>query len=189
FERPLPTGEKAEDAAARERKIEEKRAAIKRITDELRAKVLADARANVGAYLLATADARGRAGVARMASGHVPGAIVLEAEKYKKGTADKADTGYGEGIGIILSYDPTHTRAEYAITAPKAGEYELELRYAALDSRPVRVSVEGKVVLPEAAKRTTGGWNPEHQAWKPEGRVRLREGKNTPAVEAHRLVP
>jgi mono/diheme cytochrome c family protein len=189
FERPLPTGEKAEDAAARERKIEEKLAVVNRLTDELRAKVLADARANVAGYLLATADARGRAGVARMASGNVPGAIVVEAEKYKKGTADKADTGYGEGIGIILSYDPTHTRAEYAITVPKAGEYELELRYAARESRPVRVSVDGTVVLPEAAKATTGGWNPEHQAWKPEGRIRLQEGKNTLAIEAHGLLP
>ena len=76
--------------------------------------MFADARVNVAAYLLATADARGRAGVARMAAGPVPGAIVLEAEKYKKGTADKTDIGYGQGIGVILSYDPTHTRAEYA---------------------------------------------------------------------------
>jgi cytochrome c553 len=189
FERPLPTGEKPEDAAARQHKIGEKLAIIKRITDELRAKVLADARANVAAYLLATADARGRAGVARMTSANVPGAIVLEAEKYKKGTADRADTGYGEGIGIILSYDPTHTRAEYAVTVPRAGEYELELRYAALESRPVRVSVDGKVALPEAARATTGGWNPENQAWRPEGRVRLRDGKNTLAIEAHGLLP
>ena len=40
--------------------------------DELRAEALADARAHVGAYLLAAADARGRAGVARMAAGPVP---------------------------------------------------------------------------------------------------------------------
>lgn len=189
FERPLPTGEKPEEAAARARKIDEQLARIKRLTDEVRAKALADARANIGAYLLAAADARGREGIARLASGMVPGAIVLEAEKYKKGTADKADTGYGEGIGIILSYDPTHTRAEYAISVPKAGEYELELRYAALESRPVRVAIEGKVVVAAAAKGTTGGWNPEHQAWKPEGRVRLQEGKNTLAIEAHGLFP
>jgi hypothetical protein len=189
FERPLPTGERPEEAAARNRKIEDKDAAIRRMNDELRAKVLADARANVAAYLLAAADARGRAGVARMASGRVPGAIVLEAEKYKKGTADKTDIGYGEGIGVILSYDPTHTRAEYAVTVTKAGEYELELRYAALQSRPVRISVDGKVVLPEAAKGTTGGWNPEHQAWRPEGRIRLQEGKNALAIEAHGLLP
>jgi hypothetical protein len=188
-ERPLPTGERPEEADARTKKIEEKQAAIRQITDELRTKVFADARANLAAYLLAAADARGRTGVARMASGLVPGAIVFEAERYKKGTADRADTGYGDGIGIILSYDPTHTRAEYAITVPKAGEYELELRYAALQSRPVRVFVEGKVVLPEAAKGTTGGWNPEHQAWRPEGRIRLQEGKNTVTIEAHGLLP
>src|SRR5262249_28070959 len=135
-------------------------------------------------------DAKGRAGVARMAGrGKIKGAIVLEAEKYKKGTADKTDIGYGEGIGIILSYDPTHTRAEYTFTVPNAGEYDLELRYAALESRPVRVSVEGKTVLPNAAKGTTGGWNPEHQAWRPEGRIALREGMNTLTIEAVGLLP
>jgi mono/diheme cytochrome c family protein len=188
FERALPTGEKPEEAEARAKKIEAKQAEIKRITEELRAKVLADARAKVAAYMLAAADAKGRSGVARMTS-KVAGAIVLEAENYKKGTADKADTGYGEGIGIILSYKAENTRAEYTITVPKDGDYDLELRYAALESRPVRVSVDGKVVLPQAAKGTTGGWNPEHQAWKPEGRVRLQEGKNTLAIEAHGLLP
>ena len=190
FERALPTGEKPEEAEARARKIDAKQDEIKTLTDDLRAKVLRDARASVAAYLLAATDAKGRAGVARMsARGGVRGAIVLEAEKYKAGTADKVDTGYGEGIGVILSYDPTHTRAEYTVSVPKAGEYDLELRYAALESRPVKVLVDGKPVLLQAAKQTTGGWNPEHQAWKPEGRVRLAEGKNTLAIEAHRLLP
>jgi len=190
FERPLPTGEKAEEAEARARKIDAKEAEIKKLRDALRARVLADARNNVGAYMLAAADAKGRAGVARMAGrGKIEGAIVLEAESYKKGTADKTDIGYGEGIGIILSFDPTHTQAEYTITVPKAGDYDLELRYAALESRPVKVSVEGKAVLANAAKGTTGGWNPEHQAWRPEGRVPLREGKNTLTIEAIGLLP
>jgi Protein of unknown function (DUF1553)/Protein of unknown function (DUF1549)/Planctomycete cytochrome C len=190
FERPLPTGEKPEEAEARARKTDAKQAEIDALTDELRAKVLTDARANIAAYLLAAADARGKAGVARMASGgKLPGAIVLEAEKFKKGTADKTDLGYGQGIGIILSYAAENTRAEYALTVPKAGEYDLELRYAAQESRPVRVSVGGKVVLPQAAKGTTGGWNPEHQAWRPEGKVSLNEGENTVTVEAHGLLP
>lgn len=190
FERPLPTGEKPEEAQARARKIEAKQTEIKKLTDALRAKVFSDARANVAAYLLATADAKGRSGVARMDAGsNIAGAIVLEAEKYKKGTADKTDIGYGQGIGIIISYKSENTRAEYTITVPKAGEYELELRYAALESRPVRVSVEGEVRLLNAAKGTTGGWSPEHQAWKPEGRITLAEGKNTLALEAHSLLP
>ena len=190
FERPLPTGEKPEEAEARAKKIEAKQAAIKKLTDELRAKVLADARANVAAYLLATADASGRPGVARMSAGHkIPGTIVLEAEKYAAGTADKSFTGYGEGIGIILSYKPANTRAEYTITVPKAGEYELELRYAASASRPVRISVAGKVVLPHAAGGMTGGWNPENQAWKPEGRIPLAASKNTLLIEAIGLLP
>jgi hypothetical protein len=188
-ERPLPTGEKPEVIEARREQIEAQQAVIRRLTDELRSKVLADARANVGAYLLATADARGRAGAARMADGRVGGAVVLEAEKYEIGTADKTDLGYGEGIGVILSYQAEHTRAEYSVSVPKDGEYELELRYAAQESRPVRVSVGGKVVLAKVASDTTGGWNPEHQAWKPAGKVRMQAGKNAVVVEAHGLLP
>jgi hypothetical protein len=190
FERPLPTGEKPEEAQARQKRIDAKQAEIKKLTIELRTKVLDDARANVGAYLLATADAKGRASVARMASGRkIPGAIIIEAENYTRGTADKVFTGYGEGIGVILSYKPENTRTEYTITVPKTGEYELELRYAALESRPIRVSVAEKLVLPQAAEATTGGWNPEHQAWKPEGRISLYEGKNTLVIEAVGLLP
>ena len=190
FERPLPTGEKPEKAQARGKKIEAKQAEIKKLTDHLRAKVLADARAKVAAYLLATADARGRPGVARMNSGHpIPGAIVLEAEKYAAGTADKSFTGYGEGIGIILSYKPENTRAEYTITVPKAGEYELELRMRRWRAGLSAFSVGGKVVLPHAANEVTGGWNPENQVWKPEGCIPLLAGKNTLKIEAISLLP
>lgn len=190
FERPLPTGELPEIANARQRKIDAKQAEIKSLTEQLRAKVLADARSNVAAYLLATADARGRPGVARMASGRkIPGAIVVEAEKYTSGTADKVFTGYGDGIGVILSYKPENTRAEYTITVPKTGEYELELRYAAQESRPIRVSVAEKLVFPQAANQVTGGWNPEQQMWKPEGRISLYEGKNTLVIDAVGLLP
>ena len=152
--------------------------------------MLADARANVGGVPAGRGRREG-SGRRRPHGGgrRCPGAIVLEAEKYKKGTADKTDIGYGEGIGIILSYDPTHTRAEYAVTVPKAGEYELELRYAALESRPVRVSVEGKVVA-------AGGGEGDDRRLEPgapgvEARrdaSALHEGKNTIAIEAHGLL-
>ena len=148
FERPLPTGEKPEEAAARQKKIEEKQADIKQITDELRAKVLADARANVAAYLLATADARAGPASPAWHRATCPGRSSSKPRSTRRGRPTRPTPGTARGSAIILSYDPTHTRAEYAITVPKAGEYELELRYAALESRPVRVSVDGKVVLP-----------------------------------------
>ena len=190
FERPLPSGEKSEVTAARNKRVAGADDAILKATATLRATVMADARARVADYLLATADAKGRSGVARMAGGaKVPGATVREAEAYTKGTADKTDLGYGDGIGIILSFAATNTRAEYTINVPKAGEYDLEFRYAALESRPVKVSVDGRVVLPKAAGDTTGGWNPEHQAWRPVGKVSLAEGKTVLAVEAVGLLP
>jgi hypothetical protein len=53
----------------------------------------------------------------------------------------------------------------------------------------VKVTVNGVLATPQAASGTTGGWNPEHQAWKPEGRIRLNEGKNTVAITAIGLLP
>lgn len=190
YERALPSGERPEAVAARDKQRAAKEAEIKQFTEELRAQILTEARAKLAQYLLAAADAQGRSTMARLNNAaKIPGALVQEAEKYRKGNADKDTTTYGKDIGVIISYNATHKTAEYLFTVPKTGEYELELRYAALESRPVRIALEGKVLFPEAAKATTGGWNPEHQAWHAIGRVPLKEGRNTLSIEGVGLLP
>ena len=71
---------------------------------------------------------------------------------------------YGGGTGLNsfnIGNFPNVT--EYDINVPIAGPYQLDLRYASNDSRPIVVYANGSVVLSNAASKVTGGFNPEHQ--------------------------
>lgn len=191
FERTLPTGEDPKLVEARNQAIKIKEAELQRLTQQLRQRIFAEARERVADYLLATADARGSTGVARMGQKKEkpPGAIVIEAEKYTGGNADRETTYFGKDIGIIYSLKPENKTATIGVTIPNDGDYDFEIRYASLESRPVRLLVNGKVALPEVAKATTGGWNPEHQTWRAEGRVPLKKGRHTITLEGVGLLP
>ena len=190
-ERPLPTGESRAVVEARNKRITEKEAEAARLARLLRERILKEAREEAGAYLLAGADARGGEGVPRMGQSkdNPAGAIVLEAEKFTIGNADRDTTALGKGIGIIYSIKPGNNTATITLNAPKAGDYELELRYAAMESRPVRVLVNDQPGIEKAARETTGGWNPEHQTWRCEGKITLKQGKNSLTIKALGMLP
>ena len=87
--------------------------------------------------------------------------------------------------------------AEYDFTAT-AGRYRLEVEYAAAESRPVEISVNGVVVSAAGLAATTGGWSADNQQWSLQVEVELRPGRNTlrfkrdsafPHIRAFRLVP
>jgi mono/diheme cytochrome c family protein len=190
FERQLPSEEPLEQTRAREQKLAQKQAELDRATEKLQKQFLDAAYLHIADYMMTVADSAGEAGKSRMARrAKVANAIVLEAENFQKGTADKDSSIYGQGVGIIISFKPDRQRAEYEITVPQAGTYDLELRYAAKDSRPVRIEVNGKLVFAKAAKEKTGGWMTPNQAWHAEGKVTLQAGKNTLAIQAHGLLP
>jgi len=67
--------------------------------------------------------------------------------------------------------------AEWTINSP-GGQYNVVATYAAADSRPVNVSVNGTVVIPNALSLLTGGWNPENRVQYPLGSITLVAGTN-----------
>ena len=97
-------------------------------------------------------------------------------------------TGYGEGIGIILSYKPENTRPSTRSRFRRPAN--TNSNYATRPWRAGRFAflVEGKLSSPQAAKERTGGWNPNTRRGSP-GRLALEEGKNTIAIEAIGLLP
>ena len=111
-----------------------------------------------------------------------PGVIVREAESYDRGNAAKLTTGYGQGIGVIASGAGLST-AEYDVTIKKAGTYRLEVRQAAVQSRPCRILVNGGLAHPGALGRTTGSWYPDTQKWGVEALAELKAGKNTIRID------
>lgn len=106
------------------------------------------------------------------------GVQIIEAENYQRGNALKLSTGYGEGIGVILSNGNGEWNAEYDVTVPTAGLFQIESRYAAAGSRPTQLSLNGQVIKPEALKEVTGSWNPDTQRWHIEGTYEFKAGIN-----------
>jgi hypothetical protein len=104
--------------------------------------------------------------------------LVREAESFDRGTAGKVDGGYGKGIGIVSDKGASLTWVEYDLDVPEAGNYQVEFRYAAKDSRPGKLSINGKVVNDKSMAQTTGSWFPDTQKWFVEGRFSLQAGKN-----------
>lgn len=203
-ERSIHGSEGDEALKAHQAAVAAKQKELNEVTAAAQAEVLQAARANLAKYLLAYADlARaGSAGPAVMANpttAQSAGAIVLEAEQYARGTAKKTTTGYGEGIGIIESAGKANAFAEFDVAIEKSGHYQIELRYASAESRPVQIQIDGQVVVDKAAAEPTGGFNPPRQAWKVVGVVELaggkrvlrltETGKRLPHVDKIALVP
>ena len=113
------------------------------------------------------------------------GVRLFEAEGFTRGTIQKNTDSYGKGIGTLIHAG----YAEYEIEIVEAGKYQLESRYAALDSRPVQFSLNGKKIKTDGAREVTGGWNPEHQKWHIEGVFKFVAGKNLLRIERSSAFP
>ena len=113
----------------------------------------------------------------KLASPDVPaGSIVVEAEDYSRGKYRKA------GI-FILNGDFLPNYAEYDIKIAQAGAYQLELKYAAGSSRPIKLFLNGRLITDEAAAGVTGGFGDADAKWMVEGIVELQSGKNVLRLE------
>ena len=105
-------------------------------------------------------------------------AIVHEAEDYVSGNLNKDTSGFGKGIGVLVNQGEYPNRTEYDISVPKEGAYQLDLRYASGDPRPIRVYVNGALVLGDAAGEVSGGFYPKDQKWYAQGILLLQAGTN-----------
>src|SRR5437764_638737 len=65
--------------------------------------------------------------------------LIREAESFDRGNVIKDFDNFGKGIGIILNL-ATPDVAEWDLAVPVAGLYQVELRYASAEARPVKLS-------------------------------------------------
>ena len=166
-------------------------AGVKRLRDEATAfaraesaRELAESRSRVADYLFA-ATARLKSDERRggsRAANPPAGSVALEAESFARGNVLKDRTQYGAGIGVLVNAGALPNFVEYDLSAA-SGSYQLEFRYAAAESRPVRVLLNGELIEAGAASDVTGGWMPENQAWRVAGVLALGGGPNVLRVE------
>jgi Protein of unknown function (DUF1553)/Protein of unknown function (DUF1549)/Planctomycete cytochrome C len=115
------------------------------------------------------------------------GYVLVEAEGFQRGNVVRDSENYGKEIGVIASTGAAHV--EYDIEVEHAGTYALELHYAAEDRRPVKLFVDGTELKPPIARDTTGGWNPNDQAWFVSALIKLAPGPHVLRLESRRLFP
>lgn len=118
-----------------------------------------------------------------------PSRIVVEAEKYDRGNVNRDFVAYGQGIGVIHSPGTPPDFAEWDVNLPESGVYQIELRYAAAEPRPVRLLLNSRIIRENAAGQVTGSWQPDGQRWEAQGRFRLQAGKNTLRIERDSYIP
>jgi hypothetical protein len=113
----------------------------------------------------------------------------VEAEDFARGNVLKDRDNFGKGIGVLVNAGQYPNQTEYEVDAPEAGPYQLDLRYASGDSRPIHIQINGVGVSSNAAGQVTGGFYPDHQKWFAEGVFALRAGKNTIRFERASYFP
>jgi hypothetical protein len=96
------------------------------------------------------------------------------------------------GSNVLHNAPPYGLRpnaAEWLFLAPTAGRYRLDIEFAALEKRPVKISINGRTVRTDALDETTGGWSEAYQSFRPQGSYDLRAGENRIRLESASVFP
>ncbi len=188
-ERPLGSPAELQQHVEQKQRIAAKQNDVNQLVAKANEQLLDESRARVADYIRAAAREISLEKMSRSFGAEFDkrvdktaplpdGVQVIEAENYQRGNVLKLSTGYGEGIGVILSNGNGEWTAEYDVTVPTAGLYQIETRYAAAGSRPTQLSLNGQVIKSEALKEVTGSWNPDTQRWHIEGSYEFKAGAN-----------
>ncbi len=191
YERPLVTAVEKAQAEEQQRKVKQLEDELKRETGKANQDLIAEQRSNLAKYLLAgweLAQQPGTQSLAELPPHAGDTRLFVEAEKFDRGNANRDFDNYGKGIGVIHTVT-VPTFAEWDINVAKAGNYQIEMRYAAMLSRPIRLLANGKVLNAQAAGSVTGSWNPDGQKWEVQGVYPLQAGKNTIRIENNGDIP
>ncbi len=96
------------------------------------------------------------------------------------------------GADVLLNAPPyknVPNRADFEFIVNVAGIYLLQVEYAAKDSRPVQILLNGEIAIPNALAAPTGCWTINCQHLFNQGRVTLKEGLNVLRVERESYFP
>jgi hypothetical protein len=116
--------------------------------------------------------------------------IEIPAVQFSRGGNIEAGVlPYGDVIHNAAPYGPAPNWAEYDFRVAGEGEYDIWIEYAADESRPVDILLNGRTVSTNALAGATGGWHLGNQRLSRQGTVRLSGGLNTLRLERNNVFP
>ena len=195
-EKPLASAEATAALDKHQKKIAAKQADIDKLVSEANSLILEEARRHVGDYLLAALRlkqvhdfiSKVDTDEARPAFVSTHTQLVIEAETVARGNLVALTSGYGEGIGIIAGPGGKN-EGELDIDVSVDGTYFVAARYAAQDSRPTQLLIDGQLINSKALGEVTGSWYPDTQRWFLQGTVSLVAGKHLVRLERDGPIP
>ncbi len=93
------------------------------------------------------------------------------------------------GMVYNASDVPRPNLVQYDFEVEAAGPYRLLVEYAALDSRPVNIELNGTLIAQGALSATTGGWCNSDAQRAPVANVQLKKGKNVLVIRRESVFP
>lgn len=118
----------------------------------------------------------------------VPDSFTIRADWFDEGNAVSGGS-YSDGHVCIFNGGTTPNVASYRIDFPIAGTYGIEGLYAAHQSRPVKILLDGKQIRQGFAS-TTGSWQTSSAKWEDQGDIRINStGTHTVTLEALGMFP
>jgi len=104
----------------------------------------------------------------------------LEAEAFARGNLQIDNSQWGDATTkVVATGDAKPAYAEFEFNVSAAGKYNLRLRYASFDSRPLKLTVNDKTRDGFIAGEQTGGNNVPHLKWFDVAEIDLKKGGNT----------
>ena len=191
-ERPLQSKRSEAETAQFEAQIKLAEDSVKTAKEKANAALLADVRGSAAKYLQAAwelAQLGDSGSVAEIPARPGDGPrIELQAVKFSRGDTGRDTENFGKGLGIILNVGGSN-QVEWDVDVPAAGLYQLEVRYASAEERPVRLFLNGKQIRTDAAAKNTGSFFPDGQRWEVVGRYSMPAGKSVLRLEGIGVLP
>ena len=191
-ERPIVTPQSESGLAEHLLRLREANVALNVAKGKANDALLAEFRKDSGKYLQAAWELSQQAEPTSTAETPAqpgdPARIEIPATKFDRGNVRRDTDNFGKGIGIIHNIG-TPDIAEYDVNIPTAGNYQVELRYASAENRPVHLLLNGTLLKENAAGNITGSFFPEGQKWEVQGVYLFKQGKNVFKIESANAIP
>ncbi len=106
------------------------------------------------------------------------GQFEIPAWEFDRGNAATFTKEYADAGPMIAYGGRNPILSEYDIDFPASGSYELTIRYASGEARPVDLLFDGKRVA-TVCRSATGSWNTSGSAWEKSASLYIPAGKHT----------